>query len=49
MTKPSISHHFAVLKGADLIRSRRELAAQIAVFTSSCRIAYGTVARWATG
>jgi ArsR family transcriptional regulator, arsenate/arsenite/antimonite-responsive transcriptional repressor len=24
MTKPSISHHFAVLKGADLIRSRRE-------------------------
>ena len=24
MTKPSMSHHFAVLKGADLIRSRRE-------------------------
>src|SRR4051812_5453543 len=24
MTKPSMSHHFAVLKEADLIRSRRE-------------------------
>lgn len=24
MTKPSVSHHFAVLKGAGLIRSRRE-------------------------
>jgi ArsR family transcriptional regulator, arsenate/arsenite/antimonite-responsive transcriptional repressor len=24
MTKPSMSHHFAVLKDADLIRSRRE-------------------------
>jgi ArsR family transcriptional regulator, arsenate/arsenite/antimonite-responsive transcriptional repressor len=24
MTKPSVSHHFAVLKKADLIRSRRE-------------------------
>jgi DNA-binding transcriptional ArsR family regulator len=24
MTKPSVSHHFAVLKEADLIRSRRE-------------------------
>ena len=24
MTKPSMSHHFAVLKGADLITSRRE-------------------------
>jgi ArsR family transcriptional regulator len=24
MTKPSMSHHFAVLKAADLIRSRRE-------------------------
>jgi ArsR family transcriptional regulator, arsenate/arsenite/antimonite-responsive transcriptional repressor len=24
MTKPSMSHHFAVLKQADLIRSRRE-------------------------
>ena len=24
MTKPSVSHHFAVLKAADLIRSRRE-------------------------
>ncbi len=24
MTKPSMSHHFSVLKEADLIRSRRE-------------------------
>jgi len=24
MTKPSMSHHFSVLKDADLIRSRRE-------------------------
>jgi ArsR family transcriptional regulator, arsenate/arsenite/antimonite-responsive transcriptional repressor len=24
MTKPTLSHHFAVLKDADLIRSRRE-------------------------
>jgi DNA-binding transcriptional ArsR family regulator len=24
MTKPSVSHHFAVLKAADLIRSRRD-------------------------
>jgi DNA-binding transcriptional ArsR family regulator len=24
MSKPSVSHHFAVLKAADLIRSRRE-------------------------
>jgi DNA-binding transcriptional ArsR family regulator len=24
MSKPSVSHHFAVLKNADLIRSRRE-------------------------
>ncbi len=24
MTKPSMSHHFAVLKQADLVRSRRE-------------------------
>lgn len=24
MTKPSVSHHFAVLKDADLIHSRRE-------------------------
>ena len=24
MTKPSMSHHFAVLKEADLVRSRRE-------------------------
>lgn len=24
MTKPSMSHHFAVLKGADLLTSRRE-------------------------
>jgi DNA-binding transcriptional ArsR family regulator len=24
MTKPSMSHHFAILKEADLIRSRRE-------------------------
>ena len=24
MTKPSMSHHFAVLKAADLIRSRRD-------------------------
>jgi len=24
MTKPSVSHHFAVLKEADLVRSRRE-------------------------
>ncbi len=24
MSKPSVSHHFAVLKSADLIRSRRE-------------------------
>jgi DNA-binding transcriptional ArsR family regulator len=24
MSKPSVSHHFAVLKGADLIGSRRE-------------------------
>jgi DNA-binding transcriptional ArsR family regulator len=24
MTKPSVSHHFAVLKAADLITSRRE-------------------------
>jgi DNA-binding transcriptional ArsR family regulator len=24
MSKPSVSHHFAVLKQADLIRSRRE-------------------------
>jgi DNA-binding transcriptional ArsR family regulator len=24
MTKPSMSHHFSVLKGADLIRFRRE-------------------------
>jgi ArsR family transcriptional regulator, arsenate/arsenite/antimonite-responsive transcriptional repressor len=24
MTKPSVSHHFAVLKEADLIRSRRD-------------------------
>lgn len=24
MSKPSVSHHFAVLKTADLIRSRRE-------------------------
>ncbi len=24
MTKPSMSHHFAVLKQAELIRSRRE-------------------------
>lgn len=24
MTKPSMSHHFAVLKGADLLYSRRE-------------------------
>ncbi len=24
MTKPSMSHHFAVLKDADLIRSRRD-------------------------
>ena len=24
MTKPSMSHHFTVLKGAELIRSRRE-------------------------
>ncbi len=24
MTKPSMSHHFAVLKGADLITQRRE-------------------------
>ena len=24
MSKPSVSHHFAVLKKADLIRSRRE-------------------------
>lgn len=24
MSKPSVSHHFAVLKEADLIRSRRE-------------------------
>jgi ArsR family transcriptional regulator len=24
MTRPSVSHHFAVLKGAGLIRSRRE-------------------------
>jgi len=24
MTKPSVSHHFSVLKDADLIRSRRE-------------------------
>jgi len=24
MTKPTMSHHFAVLKGADLITSRRE-------------------------
>lgn len=24
MTKPSVSHHFSVLKRADLIRSRRE-------------------------
>ncbi len=24
MTKPSMSHHFAVLKGADLIASRRQ-------------------------
>jgi ArsR family transcriptional regulator, arsenate/arsenite/antimonite-responsive transcriptional repressor len=24
MTKPSVSHHFAVLKTAELIRSRRE-------------------------
>lgn len=24
MTRPSVSHHFAVLKDADLIRSRRE-------------------------
>ena len=24
MTKPSMSHHFAVLKGADLISSRRD-------------------------
>ncbi len=24
ITKPSVSHHFAVLKKADLIRSRRE-------------------------
>ncbi len=24
MTKPTVSHHFAVLKEADLIRSRRE-------------------------
>lgn len=24
MSKPSVSHHFAVLKDADLIRSRRE-------------------------
>jgi DNA-binding transcriptional ArsR family regulator len=24
LTKPSVSHHFAVLKEADLIRSRRE-------------------------
>jgi DNA-binding transcriptional ArsR family regulator len=24
MTKPSVSHHFAVLKEADLVRTRRE-------------------------
>jgi DNA-binding transcriptional ArsR family regulator len=24
MTKPSMSHHFAILRGADLIRSRRD-------------------------
>jgi ArsR family transcriptional regulator, repressor of sdpIR and other operons len=24
MTKPSVSHHFAVLKDADLVRTRRE-------------------------
>ena len=24
MSKPSVSHHFAVLKAADLVRSRRE-------------------------
>lgn len=43
LTKPSVSHHFAVLKDADLIRSRR--AGQQVVYSLNTTVVQDALAR----